>query len=113
VTSRDVERLERLLESMPAEGFPGKRALEAELERAEVVEPEQIPPEVVTMSSTVRFTFTESGEEFCLTLVYPKDSPGEPDRIFILAAAGSALSGSRGSGARRPQPRPYTRINLR
>jgi len=93
VTSRDLERLERLLESLPADALPGRPALEAELERAEVVEPEQIPPNVVTMNSTVRFTFTESGEEFRLTLVYPKDAQGQSDRISIFAPVGSALLG--------------------
>lgn len=93
LTSRDLERIERLLESLPPGAFPGRPALEAELERAEVVEPQHIPPNVVTMNSTVRFTFTESGEEFRLTLVYPKDAQGEPDRISILAPVGSALLG--------------------
>jgi regulator of nucleoside diphosphate kinase len=93
VTSLDLARLERLLESLPAGAFPGKQALETELQRAEVVEPEQIPPNVVTMNSTVNFCFTESGEEFRLTLVYPKDAQGEPDRISILAPVGSALLG--------------------
>jgi regulator of nucleoside diphosphate kinase len=93
VTSRDLERLEKLLESLPADSFPGKSALEAELQRAEVVDPERIPPDVVTMNSTVRFTFKESGEEFRLTLVYPRDAQGEPDRVSILAPVGSALLG--------------------
>lgn len=93
VTSRDLERLENLLDSLPAGAFPGKAALASELERSEVVEPQQIPPDVVTMNSTVRFTFTESGEEFSLTLVYPKDAQGQSDRISILAPVGSALLG--------------------
>ena len=93
VTSRDLERLERLLESLPVDAFPGKSALESELGRAEVVEPERIPPNVVTKNSTVRFTLTDSGKEFRLTLVYPKDAQGEHDRISILAPVGSALLG--------------------
>lgn len=93
VTSRDLERLERLLDSLPADAFPDKAQFESELKRAEVVEPEQIPPNVVTMNSTVRFTITESGQEFRLTLVYPKDALGEPDRISVLAPVGSALLG--------------------
>ncbi|HET9865429.1 MAG TPA: nucleoside diphosphate kinase regulator [Steroidobacteraceae bacterium] len=93
VTSRDLDRLERLLESLPADSFPGKATLASELERAEVVEPEQVPSDVVTMNSTVRFTFKESGDEFRLTLVYPRDAHGEPDRISILAPVGSALLG--------------------
>lgn len=93
ITSRDFERLEKLLESLPADAFPGKAALEAELERADVVEPERIPPNVVTMNSTVHFKVVESGEAFRLTLVYPKDAQGEPDRISVLAPVGSALLG--------------------
>ena len=58
-----------------------------------MVEPEQIPPDVVTMNSTVRFKIAETGEDFRLTLVYPKDAQGEPDRISILAPVGSALLG--------------------
>jgi len=93
MTSRDLERLEKLIQALPANAFPSKAALEAELERAEIVEPERIPPDVVTMNSTVRFTLTESREEFSLTLVYPHESQGQPDRISILAPVGSALLG--------------------
>ncbi len=93
LTSRDFERLDRLLESLPATGFPNKSALKSELERAEIVEPDQIPADVVTMNSTVHFVFAESGEEFRLSLVYPKDVLGEPDRISVLAPVGSALLG--------------------
>lgn len=93
LTSRDLQRLEKLLDSLPTDAFADKSALETELKRAEVVEPDQVPPNVVTMNSTVRFTITESGEEFRLTLVYPKDALGEPDRISILAPVGSALLG--------------------
>lgn len=93
LSSRDLERLESLLDSVPEDAFPGRAALLAELDRAEVVEPEQIPPTVVTMNSTVRFAVEPSGEEFCLTLVYPRDMDGSPGRVSILAPVGSALLG--------------------
>jgi regulator of nucleoside diphosphate kinase len=93
VTTRDLERLERLLDSLPADASSEKEALQAELARAQVVEPHRIPPNVVTMNSTVRFSFKESGEEFRLTLVYPKDTEAKPDRISILAPVGIALLG--------------------
>ena len=93
LTSRDLDRLEALLESLPENAFPGKAALRAELDRAEIVEPEQIPPSVVTMNSTVRFSIESSGEDFRLTLVYPKDVDGTGDKISILAPVGSALLG--------------------
>lgn len=93
LTSRDLDRLETLLESLPADAFPGKAALQAELDRAEIVAPEQVPPSVVTMNSTVRFSIENSSEDFRLTLVYPKDIDGSANRISILAPVGSALLG--------------------
>jgi regulator of nucleoside diphosphate kinase len=93
MTSQDMDRLEALLESLPGDAFPGKEALQAELERAEVVEPQNIPPTVVTMNSTVRFTIADTGKDFRLTLVYPKDIDGSADRISVLAPVGSALLG--------------------
>ncbi|BCT67402.1 MULTISPECIES: nucleoside diphosphate kinase regulator [unclassified Nitrosospira] len=104
LTSQDLDRLEALLETLPANAFPAKE-LRAELDRSEIVEPEQIPPSVVTMNSTVRFSIDSSGEDFCLTLVYPKDVDGSGDRISILAPVGSALLGlSTGDEIEWPRP---------
>ncbi|MDN5862822.1 MAG: nucleoside diphosphate kinase regulator [Salinisphaera sp.] len=105
ITSRDLERLDDLLASLPANTFPGRAALQVELDRADVVEPEQVPSTVVTMNSTVRFSMQGSDEEFCLTLVYPKDVDGSADRISILAPTGSALLGlSVGDDLEWPRP---------
>ncbi len=93
LSSLDLERIEALLAALPASVFPGKAELQAELDRAEVVEPQDIPPTVVTMNSTVRFAIAETGKEFCLTLVYPRDMDGSADRISILAPVGAALLG--------------------
>lgn len=93
VSSQDLGRLESLLESLPSNSFPGKTALQEELNRAEIVEPGQVPPTVVTMNSTIRFVIESSGEEFCMTLVYPKDANGGGEKISILAPVGSALLG--------------------
>jgi regulator of nucleoside diphosphate kinase len=79
--------------------------LRDELDRAEIVEPEQIPPSVVTMNSTVRFRIESSGEDYCLTLVYPKDVDASGDKISILAPVGSALLGlSTGDEIEWPRP---------
>ncbi|AKH20089.1 nucleoside diphosphate kinase regulator [Sedimenticola thiotaurini] len=92
LTSQDLDRLQALLDSLPDDSFPGKDELQTELDRADVVAPEEVSPDVVTMNSQVRFAL-ESGEEFCLTLVYPKDMDGSADKISILAPVGSALLG--------------------
>ena len=85
ISSLDAERLESLIESLPNNAFPGKGELEAELARADVVEPEDVPATVVTMNSTVRFQVDSSLEEFSLTLVYPKDMDTSGGKISILA----------------------------
>lgn len=105
ISTLDAERLEKLLAAMPASAFPGKEALEAELARAEVVEPREMPPNVVTMNSTVRFRVADSAEEFTLTLVYPRDMDGSGGKISILAPVGSALLGlSQGEEIEWPKP---------
>ena len=94
----DVERIEALLE-LPAHQGLDTSALQAELNRAEVVEPAQMPADVITMNSTARFLIVdghhETGEERELTLVYPRDADGSPDKVSILAPVGSALLGMR------------------
>ncbi|CAD86041.1 MULTISPECIES: nucleoside diphosphate kinase regulator [Nitrosomonas] len=105
ISSLDAERLEILLETLSQNAFPGRDDLEAELARAEVVDPEEIPPTVVTMNSTVRFRVESSAEEFCLTLVYPKDVDTSGEKISILAPVGSALLGlAQGDEIEWPKP---------
>jgi regulator of nucleoside diphosphate kinase len=89
----DAERLEQMLDSLDGKSFPGRSELEEEIARANVVEPAQVPPTVVTMNSTVRFKVESSDTEFSLTLVYPRDADGSNDKISILAPVGSALLG--------------------
>lgn len=105
ISSLDTERLERLIESLSDMSFPGKDNLEAELARAEIVEPEDVPATVVTMNSTVRFEVDSSSEEFCLTLVYPWNVDASGEKISILAPVGSALLGlSQGDEIEWPKP---------
>jgi regulator of nucleoside diphosphate kinase len=92
VSSQDLKRLEVLLGSL-SDTFPEEDALRAELDRADVVAPEKMPPSVVTMNSKVRVAIQPSGKEFELTLVYPKDMDASPGKISILAPVGSALLG--------------------
>lgn len=105
ISSLDFERLEELLDSLPTNAFPSKKDLEAELDRAEIVEPRDIPPNIVTMNSEVRFIIESSGEEFLLRLVYPRDVEPDGGTISILAPVGSALLGlSQGDQIEWPKP---------
>ena len=89
----DCERIESLLE------HPGVRtdhaALLAELARADLVEPAQMPDDVITMNSVARFRDETTGDERELALVYPKDADGSADKLSVLAPVGSALLGLR------------------
>lgn len=97
VSRLDCERLESLLESS-AGAEVDTAALEAELARAQILEPAQMPADVITMNSTARFRVLDGddrGDERQLTLVYPRDADGSADRVSILAPVGSALLGLR------------------
>ena len=95
ISSLDVARLDRMLGSLSSNQFPDKDDLQAELDRANIVEPQEIPPDVVTMNSTVTFRVESSDSEFSLTLVYPNDTGDGTGKISILAPVGSALLGLR------------------
>jgi regulator of nucleoside diphosphate kinase len=105
ISSLDADRLAKLLDSLPNQAFPGREELEAELARAEIVPPQEVPPNVVTMNSTVKFSIQSSSKEFYLTLVYPKDVDPDGGTISILAPVGSALLGlSKGDEIEWPNP---------
>lgn len=90
----DVLRIEKLIEKTP--GLSKQVAhLESELARAKLVKPQEVPADIVTMNSRVRFRITESGKEFEKTLVYPADLAKTEDAISIFAPIGSALIGVR------------------
>ena len=71
ISSQDLERLEGLLHAPAARNRRDLDGLRAELERAQVREPEDMPPDVITMNSRARIREMPSGTERELTLVYP------------------------------------------
>lgn len=69
--------------------------LAAELERALVLEPAEVPPDVITMHSRVRVLDLVSGARRELTLVFPAEADVRAGRISVLAPLGTALLGLR------------------
>lgn len=65
----------------------------AELERAEVLPAETLPPSVVVMGSRVEIEDRESGEVDTYTLVYPEQAAAAAGRLSILAPIGTAIIG--------------------
>ncbi|HMO51491.1 MAG TPA: GreA/GreB family elongation factor [Kiritimatiellia bacterium] len=69
------------------------RALETEINRATVVEPDEIPPYVVTMNTCVCLIDTATGEEVKYTLVYPSSADPKRGKLSILSDLGVAIIG--------------------
>ncbi|EGQ7738190.1 nucleoside diphosphate kinase regulator [Vibrio parahaemolyticus] len=91
ISSLDMNRITALLDKMPNIAAELVE-LEAELDRATVLEPEEMPSNVVTMNSTVEFKFSGEGRTMTKTLVYPSELKSSDD-ISIFAPVGSALIG--------------------
>ncbi|EGQ7876781.1 TPA: nucleoside diphosphate kinase regulator [Vibrio parahaemolyticus] len=91
ISSLDMNRITALLDKMPNIAAELVE-LEAELDRATVLEPEEMPSNVVTMNSTVEFKFAGEERTMTKTLVYPSELKSSDD-ISIFAPVGSALIG--------------------
>lgn len=93
VTRPDYERLSNLadaaMQRLPALGA----RLAAELDRASIVEADEVGPDVVTMYA--RFVFREdaNGTERTVSLVYPGEEDIDAGRVSILTPIGTALLG--------------------
>jgi len=98
ITSFDLERLTRVIEfHKPKSAFDQENldCLINDLDRATVVEPKEIPPNVVTMNSRLYLRDIDSGEEMMLTLVFPADADVSQCKVSILAPVGAAVIGYR------------------
>ncbi|WP_293707661.1 MULTISPECIES: nucleoside diphosphate kinase regulator [unclassified Stenotrophomonas] len=93
VSTRDIARLEALLDSPALSRHPAAVALAQELERAQVLPPEEIPAGIVTMHSRVDCEDELHNEKHSLTLVYPHEADFDKGRVSVLAPVGSALLG--------------------
>jgi regulator of nucleoside diphosphate kinase len=67
--------------------------LQTELERAQVVSPEEVPEAVITMNSTVVLLDVDTRQEETYTLVFPEHADPDLGRISVLAPVGMAMLG--------------------
>jgi regulator of nucleoside diphosphate kinase len=98
VTRPDLQRLRRLIETARQRRRWEEvhlMALAEELEEAEVVEPERVFPDVVTMRSRVRVRDMVSGDLATYTLCYPVEADLDAGKLSVLAPIGTALLGYR------------------
>jgi len=94
ITNADMKRLRPLVEEMK-DSRDDLRMLQGELERGQIVAPEEVPPDVVTMNSKVRVRDVEAGEVTTYTLVFPDQANIELNRISVIAPIGTAMLGQR------------------
>ena len=97
ITKTDRERLGNLISLVRNEGdrenFPYINRLEEELEFAEIVEPEDVAPDVITMRSKVKLADLDTGEETIYAIVFPTEANLDEGKISILAPIATALLG--------------------
>ena len=86
ITSQDKRRLEELLAEVSVSD-PRQRGdlklLEEELRRAVIVEPKEIPGDVITMNSRAELIDLDTHETVTFTLVFPRDSNVEEEKISV------------------------------
>ena len=93
INDLDAERIDILLEQPAYAGLP--IALNAELDRAQMCSPEEMPHDVVTMNSRVKFRNLSDGEVRVRTLVYPAKMTDSNTQLSVMAPVGAALLGLR------------------
>ncbi len=104
ISQQDLQRLETMLEHQSKLSLTMQH-LEDELARADVVAPQDVPENVVTMNARVLITIAPATEPTEITLVYPHDFRGDKGQVNVLAPVGAAILGlSEGQEIEWPQP---------
>ncbi len=96
ITQDDATKLRELLKSGLRYNNPDQenlRALQRELDRAKIVAPDALTPDVVTMNSTVRVKDTRDSEPMEFTLVFPEHADPVNGQISVVAPLGAAVLG--------------------
>lgn len=96
LTDYDYERLELLLDNMnrvPQNRREDLSRLEDDLATCQIVAPEEMPGNIVTLHSTVRYLDLDSNKERVVTLVFPSNADLSMGRISIAVPLGAAILG--------------------
>lgn len=93
VTRSDYERLSDLADAAIRNAAAAGEELAAELDRAHIVEADEIAPDVVTMHAQFTFRDDSHGTTRTVSLVYPGEENVDEGRISILTPIGAALLG--------------------
>ncbi len=98
ITAKDMQRLRDLIRGgLDLNNNQRQYLIELarELDSSEVVDPRDIPCDVVTMNSKVKFKDLDTEEVCVYNLVYPSFANPDQNKISVLAPVGMALLGYR------------------
>lgn len=98
VTNQDLQRLRRVIGSAARTSALDRQHLEmlsAELDRAVIIDDNDVPPDVVRMRTHVRVRDSSSQQTEDYTLVYPWEADVHLNLLSVLAPLGTALLGYR------------------
>ena len=116
ITEPDHQRLSGLIETTRERNGVDREYLnnlEAELDRADIVDPKDISADVITMRSKVRLKDLVTGEANTYSLVFPTEADFSEGKISILAPIGTAILGyKRGDTIEWPVPSGVRRLRV-
>lgn len=96
LSRNDHSRLRLLVSAaMHTRSSAALEKLRGELNRATILDPSAVPPDVVTMGAHVRFEDLSTGEIEAYTLTFPDRADIAQGRLSILTPVGTALIGYR------------------
>ncbi|MBS3759125.1 MAG: nucleoside diphosphate kinase regulator [Desulfobacterales bacterium] len=96
ITSFDLMRLEDVLAVANEVHYRDRKDLEAldnELANAKILNPKDVPPDVVTMNSKVQLVHLDTGETNEYTLVFPREADIDQGKLSIISPIGTAIIG--------------------
>jgi regulator of nucleoside diphosphate kinase len=102
MTKADAQHLQELLDNESERASNqfeenNLRELETGLNQSTLVDPDDVPRDIITMNSVVALLDLETEEEMICKLVFPDDADIDQNKISVLAPVGTAMLG-RGVG---------------
>ena len=92
MTVKDAARIKHALSTHPIDNAED---LELEIDRAKIIADNEVPADLVTMNSQLKYINLTDNKESIVMIVYPQDANAAEGKISVLAPLGSALIGLR------------------
>lgn len=96
ITQSDADKIRGLLREAENTLYRGSQyiqQLKQEIDRAIIVQPRDITPDVITLNSSAMLLDIESGERMELTVVFPEHADVGRGKISVFAPVGAAMLG--------------------